>query len=121
MSRYFFDVKNGHRLVDPAGLECRNDKQARDHALLIARQITVDAPASEGRQVAILNNVGEEVGKVPINESGKEKIMANKSIDKELRPEDLSHKPAKHIEETARLASSVDKDKDPAKVRGIKD
>jgi hypothetical protein len=66
--------------------------------------------------------MGEEVGKVPIDESGKEKIMANKSVDaKEPKADDSSHKAAKHIEETARLASSVEKDKDPAKVRGTKD
>jgi hypothetical protein len=32
-----------------------------------------------------------------------------------------SHKPAKHIEETARLANSVDTVKDPGKVRRTKD
>jgi hypothetical protein len=32
-----------------------------------------------------------------------------------------SHKPAKHIEETARLASSVETAKDPGKVRLTKD
>jgi len=31
---------------------------------------------------------------------------------------DDEHKPAKHIEETARLASSVETAKDPRKVRG---
>ena len=57
------------------------------------------------------------------NESGKEKIMAmNKSVNnKEPKADDSSHKPAKHIQETAQLASSVEKDKDPAKVRGTKD
>jgi hypothetical protein len=34
---------------------------------------------------------------------------------------DSSHKPAKHIEETARLASSVETAKDPGKVQGRKD
>jgi hypothetical protein len=34
---------------------------------------------------------------------------------------DQSHKPAKHIEETARLASSVETAKNPAKVRRAKD
>jgi hypothetical protein len=34
---------------------------------------------------------------------------------------DESHKPAKHIEETARLASSVEKAKDPGKVRRTED
>jgi hypothetical protein len=42
---------------------------------------------------------------------------------KPLKPEaqDQIHKPAKHIEETARLASSVEKAKNPGKVRGAKD
>jgi hypothetical protein len=42
---------------------------------------------------------------------------------KSLKPkaEDQSHQPAKHIEETARLASSVETAKDPNKVRRTKD
>ena len=51
-----------------------------------------------------------------------------KSDKKPLEPkvedekaEDQSHKPAKHIEETARLASSVEKAKNPGKVRDAKD
>jgi hypothetical protein len=42
---------------------------------------------------------------------------------KPLKPEadDQSHLPAKHIEETAKLASSVETAKDPAKVRRTKD
>jgi hypothetical protein len=37
---------------------------------------------------------------------------------KQLKPkaDDQSHQPAKHIEETARLASSVETAKDPGKV-----
>jgi hypothetical protein len=40
-----------------------------------------------------------------------------------LKPkaDDQSHEPAKHIEETARLAGSVETAKDPSKVRRIKD
>jgi hypothetical protein len=64
LSRYFFDVKNGHRLVDPAGRACQ--------AVLIARQIAIDAPASKGRHVAVLNSDREEVCKLPINANGKE-------------------------------------------------
>jgi hypothetical protein len=47
-------------------------------------------------------------------------VEANK---KPLKPkaDDQSHEPAKHVEETARLASSVETAKDPSKVRGIKD
>jgi hypothetical protein len=45
---------------------------------------------------------------------------------KESKPEltqanDQSHKPAKHIEETARLASSVETAKNPAKVQRTKE
>jgi hypothetical protein len=42
---------------------------------------------------------------------------------KPLKPEadDQSHKPAKRIEETARLASSVETAKNPGKVRRTKD
>ena len=40
---------------------------------------------------------------------------------RDQKAEDQSHKPAKHIEETARLASSVEKAKNPGKVRDAKD
>jgi hypothetical protein len=46
--------------------------------------------------------------------------MSRKPADKGSKPtkvSDQSHKPAKHIEETARLASSVEPDKNPEKVR----
>jgi hypothetical protein len=49
--------------------------------------------------------------------------MTQQDDKKPLAPkaQDQSHKPAKHIEETARLASSVEKAKDPSKVRRTKD
>jgi hypothetical protein len=37
------------------------------------------------------------------------------------KADDQSHQPAKHIEEIARLASSVETAKDPSKVRHTKD
>jgi hypothetical protein len=37
------------------------------------------------------------------------------------KADDQSHQPAKHIEETARLASSIETAKDPGKVRRTKD
>ena len=43
------------------------------------------------------------------------------SKPKLTQAKDQSHKPAKHIEETARLASSVKRAKDPDKVRRAKD
>jgi hypothetical protein len=71
MSRYFFDVKNGHRLIDPAGLDCRDDQEARGQAIHIAHQIAMEAPhASGGRHVAIMNSDGQEIGKVPVRLNG---------------------------------------------------
>jgi hypothetical protein len=40
---------------------------------------------------------------------------------KPTQAEGQSHQPAKHIEETARLASSVEPNKDPEKVRKAND
>jgi hypothetical protein len=49
--------------------------------------------------------------------------MTQQDDKKPLVPkaQDQSHKPAKHIEETARLAGSVETAKDPSKVRRTKD
>jgi hypothetical protein len=66
MPRYFFDVQNGHRLIDPSGLECRDDDEAIAQATFIARQIAADVPDSGGRQVAVLNGDRQEVGKISI-------------------------------------------------------
>jgi hypothetical protein len=41
MSPYFFDVKNGHRLVDPAGIDCSDDEEAISNAQTIARLMCV--------------------------------------------------------------------------------
>ena len=80
MSRYyFFDVKNGHKLVDPSGLDCRNDQEAIKNATVIARQIAKiarqiakDAPPDGPRHVSVLNSDREEVSKVPIDKKRKE-------------------------------------------------
>jgi hypothetical protein len=37
MPHYFFDVTNGHRLIDPAGLDCKDDNEALSTAEIIAR------------------------------------------------------------------------------------
>jgi hypothetical protein len=52
-----------------------------------------------------------------------EEQMANQDDNKPLKPKasGQSHKPARHIEETARLASSVEATKDPGKVGDAKD
>ncbi len=61
-------VKNGHRLVDPAGLDCRDDQEAKDQAIIIARQIATDVPGASGiRHVAVLNSERQEIGKVAVS------------------------------------------------------
>jgi hypothetical protein len=67
MPRYFFDIKNGHRLIDPSGLDCRDDQQAKDQAIIIARQIASDTPETAPvRHVAVLDSERQEIGKVPV-------------------------------------------------------
>jgi hypothetical protein len=69
MPQYFFDVKNGHRLIDPTGIECRDDREAVTQAVAIAAQIATDVPASAGtRHVAILNSAREKIGEVPVGD-----------------------------------------------------
>jgi hypothetical protein len=68
--RYFFDVKNGHRLIDPAGVDCRDDREAIRTGLMIARQIAADAPTTQPRHVEVLNDDRQQVGEVPINGIG---------------------------------------------------
>jgi hypothetical protein len=76
MPRYFFDIKNGHRLIDPAGLDCRDDQEAKAQAIIIAGQIAADASeTSGGRTVAILNSEREEIGKVPVQERTLESVL----------------------------------------------
>jgi hypothetical protein len=64
--RYYFDVKNGHRLIDNAGVDCRDDAQALDRAGFIAGKIAVEAPKSVGRNLLVLNDERNEIGIVPI-------------------------------------------------------
>jgi stage III sporulation protein SpoIIIAA len=66
MPRYFFDVIDGHRLSDPAGLECRDDAEATAYARTIARQIATDAPTSSRRHIVVINDNRQEVGAVPV-------------------------------------------------------
>ncbi|HEU0085298.1 MAG TPA: hypothetical protein VFQ87_20815 [Bradyrhizobium sp.] len=70
MPRYFFDVIDGHRLPDPAGLECRNDEEAAAHARMIARQIATDAPTSSRRHIVVINDERQEVGAVAVAAEG---------------------------------------------------
>ena len=70
MPRYFFEVQNGHRLVDPSGADCASDEEAIKQARLIAAQIAAAVPSSATRRVAVIDDEGREVGSVLIGEKG---------------------------------------------------
>jgi hypothetical protein len=61
--------------------------------------------------------------KMPRKPTVEEELKGSKPKPKPklMQANDQSHKPAKHIEETARLASSVETAKDLGKVRRTKD
>ena len=73
MPRYFFDVTNGHRLVDPAGLDCKDDNEALTTAKIIARQIQVAGPSAPWRKLSVMNSEGQELGHVLISGPAEER------------------------------------------------
>ena len=48
MRHYYFDIKDGHRLVDPSGLDFKNDDAAIAKAKVIAIGVSIDKPQREG-------------------------------------------------------------------------
>ena len=88
MPRYYFDVRNGHRLIDPTGLECRDDQDAITQATFIAAQIAIDVPnTSGGRSVAVLNSVKEEISKVPVHTNSKGDHQGGEQAGRRQRPQ----------------------------------
>jgi hypothetical protein len=67
MPHYFFDIKDGHRLIDPSGLDCEDDADAIDRARVIAIGVSLDKPEiNPERHIAIRNDAGRQVSKVPV-------------------------------------------------------
>ena len=67
MPHYYFDIKDGHRLVDPSGLDFKNDDDAIAKANVIAIGVSLDKPAVDPeRHIAVLNNSREEIFRVPV-------------------------------------------------------
>jgi hypothetical protein len=50
MPHYFFDIKDGHRLVNPAGSECKNDSAAMEKARVLAIGVSLDKPAVDPKR-----------------------------------------------------------------------
>jgi hypothetical protein len=55
------DIKNRHRLVDPAGLLCMDDDDAITKAKVLAVQVGLDTPSSDPkRHIAVIDDAGSE-------------------------------------------------------------
>jgi hypothetical protein len=66
MPHYYFDIKDGHGLVDPSGSEFKNDDAAIAKEV-IAIGVSLDKPAvNPKRHIAVLNGLREEIFRVPV-------------------------------------------------------
>jgi len=67
MPHYYFDIKDGHRRVDPSGLDCEDDDDAMEKARVIAIGVSLDKPAVDPeRHIAVINDAGQEISKVAV-------------------------------------------------------
>ena len=67
MPRYFFDVKDGHRLFDPSGFVCDDDTDAIIKAAVLPVGVSLDKPEDDPeRRIAIINDEGREIGNMPV-------------------------------------------------------
>jgi hypothetical protein len=67
MPHYYFDIKDGHTLVDPSGLNFKTDGDAIARAEAIAIVVSIDKPEVDPkRHIAVLNGSKEEIFKVPV-------------------------------------------------------
>jgi hypothetical protein len=67
MPRYFFDIKDGHRLVDPSGSDFDNDTGAIDRAKVIAIGVSLDKPAIDPeRHIVVIDDAGQEISRMPV-------------------------------------------------------
>jgi hypothetical protein len=70
MPRYYFDIRNGHRLIDPAGLDCRDDRAAIQAGKVIAQQIAIDVQPTQARRIEILDSDRLSVATIAITIDG---------------------------------------------------
>jgi hypothetical protein len=67
MPHYLFDIKDGHRLVDPAGSNCKNDTAAIEKARVLAIGVSLDKPAVDPtRRISVLDAHRIEISTVPV-------------------------------------------------------
>jgi hypothetical protein len=67
MPHYYFDIKDGHRLIDPSGSDCKNDTAAMEKARVLAISVSLDKPAVDPtRRISVLNADRVEISAVPV-------------------------------------------------------
>jgi hypothetical protein len=67
MPRYFFDIKDGPRLVDPSGSDFKSDTAAIEKAKVVAVGVALDKPAVDPkRRISVLNADRVEISTVPV-------------------------------------------------------
>jgi hypothetical protein len=67
MPLYFFDIKDGHRLVDPKGQNLKNDAEAFAKAKLMAIGVSLDKPEVDPtRCIVVMDNAGQEIFSEPV-------------------------------------------------------
>jgi hypothetical protein len=68
MPRYFFDINDGRRIVDPSGLDCLDDADAISKGETMARQIDADGSVDMDpqRPVVVINEEGQQIGKIAV-------------------------------------------------------
>ncbi len=67
MPHYRFEIADGVKLVDPVGLDCDSDQDARCKARIIAQRIAEQGTWSKARCVVVLDANGEEIFKTAIS------------------------------------------------------
>jgi hypothetical protein len=67
MPHYYFDIIDGHGLVDRSGWDFKDDDDAIAEANVIAIGVSLDKPAVDPeRHIAVLNDSREEIFRVPV-------------------------------------------------------
>jgi hypothetical protein len=67
MPHYFFDIQDGHKLVDPSGSNCKNDTAAIEKARVLAIGVSLDKPAVDPtRRISVLDADRQEIYAVSV-------------------------------------------------------
>jgi len=79
MPRYFFDVKDGHRLFDSSGFVCEDDTDAIIRATVLAIGVSLDTLEDDPeRRIAIINDAGMRLATCPYIPGLHTKIRPNR-------------------------------------------